>query len=193
VALRHDLPFWNIVLGNAHFHYAEPTEAGLRFQLYTTLAYGSRGISYFTYFTPTIGNYRLAAIDQFGNKTRTWDMLRNVNLQLHQLGKVYVTLKSVHVFHHPEVPEKCSGMPTSRLGITVSGDNLLVGEFEAPDGQPFAMVVNKSLRNSTFFQMKFSTPGQICHVNVYTGKTEPWCGEHQWLAPGQGMLLCLRK
>ena len=43
-ALRHKLPFWNIVLSNAHFSYAEPT-AGLRFQVYTTLAYGGRGIS----------------------------------------------------------------------------------------------------------------------------------------------------
>jgi hypothetical protein len=52
---RHTLPFWNIVLSNSHFNYAEPTEAGFRFQLYTTLAYGGKGISYFTYFAPTIG------------------------------------------------------------------------------------------------------------------------------------------
>jgi hypothetical protein len=87
-ALRHTIPFWNIVLANAHFDYAEPTEAGLRFQLYTTLAYGGRGISYFTYFAPAVGNYRLAPIDQFGHKTATWDILRNVNLQLHRLGPV---------------------------------------------------------------------------------------------------------
>jgi hypothetical protein len=47
-SLRSGLPFWNIVLSNAHFEYAEPTLAGLRFQIYTTLAYGARGISYFT-------------------------------------------------------------------------------------------------------------------------------------------------
>ena len=74
-ALRHALPFWNIVLSNAHFNYAEPTPAGFRFQAYTTLAYGARGISYFTYFAPPAGDYRLAAIDQFGNKTATWDAL----------------------------------------------------------------------------------------------------------------------
>ena len=56
---RHELPFWNIVLSNAHFTYAEPSPAGFRFQLYTTLAYGAKGICYFTYFTPEVGNYRL--------------------------------------------------------------------------------------------------------------------------------------
>ena len=31
-------------------------------------------------------------IDQFGNKTPTWDMLRNVNLQLHKLGPTYIKM-----------------------------------------------------------------------------------------------------
>ena len=190
-ARRHDLPFWNIVLGNSHFDHAEPSQGGLNFQLFTTLAYGGRGISYFTYFTPTIGNYRLAAIDQFGNKTPTWNLLRYVNLQLHKLGPVYLTLKNVNVFHHPNVPRGCSGMKSSKLGMDVSGDDLLVGEFKNPQGKPFAMVVNKSLHKSTVYQVKFRGAGRIMRVNSFTGNVGPWLGEDCWLAPGQGALLCL--
>lgn len=192
-ALKHSLPFWNIVLSNAHFRYAEPSYAGLRFQLYTTLAYGGRGISYFTYFAPKIGNYRLAPIDQFGHKTATWDMLRSVNLQLHKLGPTYVTLKSVNVFHHPSVPEGCSGISSSKHLATVSGDDLLVGEFEGPNGDPYVIVVNKSLHVSTAFGVEFKKPGQIKRVSAYTGTTDPWGGEDCWLAAGQGMMLCLKK
>jgi len=188
-ALKHGLPFWNIVLSNAHFDYAEPSPAGFRFQLYTTLAYGARGISYFTYFTPNVGNYRLGPIDQFGNKTPTWDMLRNVNLQLHRLGPVYITLKSVNVFHHPNVPEGGSGMDSSRFVSSLSGGDLLVGEFEDTGANPFVMVVNKSLQSSTTFQLAFKTPGTIQFVNPYTGSLNNWSGENIWLAPGQGMLL----
>ena len=54
-ASAHKPPFWNIVLSNSHFTYAEPSPAGLRFQAYTTLAYGGRGISYFTYVSPNTG------------------------------------------------------------------------------------------------------------------------------------------
>lgn len=190
--LRHQIPFWNIVLSNSHFNYAEPTEAGLRFQLYTTLAYGGRGISYFTYIAPNSGNYRLAPIDQFGNKTATWSMLRNVNLQLHRLGPTYLKLKSINVFHHPEVPEGCAGIQTSRwLKDPVKGRNLMVGEFEGPKGRPFVMVVNKDLTRSTWFHIEFKKAGTIYMVNAYTGKIEAWKGENNWLAPGQGMLLCL--
>ncbi len=192
-ALRHGLPFWNIVLANAHFHYAEPTEAGLRFQLYTTLAYGGRGISYFTYFAPAVGNYRLAPVDQFGHKTPTWERLRNVNLQLHRIGKVYLTLKSVNVFHHPKVPRGCSDRKTSRWLAELRGSDLLVGEFEGPGGQPFVMVVNKSLHDSTNFHVAFKGPGEIQYVNAYTGSIGSWGGENTWLAPGQGMLLALKR
>jgi hypothetical protein len=192
-AQRHGLPFWNIVLANAHFRYAKPTDAGLRFQLYTTLAYGGRGISYFTYFTPSAGNYRLAPIDQFGHKTPTWTMLRNVNLQLHRIGKVYLTLKSINVFHYPKVPRGCSGRKTSRWLTQVKGADLLVGEFEGPNGQPFVMVVNKNLHDSTDFHVTFKEPGEVQYVNAYTGAMGRWSGENNWLAPGQGMLLALKK
>jgi hypothetical protein len=192
-ALRHKLPFWNIVLSNAHFRYAEPTEAGLRFQVYTTLAYGGRGISYFTYFAPTSGNYRLAPIDQFGHKTPTWDMLRRVNLQIHKLAPTYCTLWSVNVFHLPEVPSGCQGPTSSKYLDEISGGSFVVGEFEGPGQRPYVLVVNKSLRDSTAFSIRFKWPGRIMQVNAYTGATHAWAGENNWLAPGQGMLLFLAK
>ena len=192
-SLKHNLPFWNTVLSCAHFNYAEPTPAGFRFQAYTTMAYGGRGLGYFTYFGRTRGNYRLSPIDPFGHKTPTWDMLRNVNLQIHKLGPVYITLKSINVFHHPEVPTGCSGIATSKLLSSVTGDNLLIGEFEGPKGQPFVMIVNKDLHKSTAFGLKFKEAGQMQRVSAYTGRTDSWGGEDCWLAAGQGMLLGLKK
>ncbi len=193
IALRHNLPFWNIVLGNAHYDYAVPTDAGLRFQMYTTLAYGARGISYFTYFTPNIGNYRLGPIDQFGQKTPTWGLVRNVNMQLHRIGQVYVQLRSLGVFHCPDVPEGCTGIETSRWIERVGGGDLMVGEFEGPAGEPFVLVVNKSLQQSAKVEVQFREPGRTQFVSPYTGQMETWRPDHDWLSPGQGLLLCLKK
>ncbi|MGI8907597.1 MAG: hypothetical protein ACR2IE_14025 [Candidatus Sumerlaeaceae bacterium] len=187
-AVRHNLPFWNIVLSNAHFNYAEPSPGGLRFQAYTTMAYGARGISYFTYFAPATGNYRLAPIDQFGHRTATWDMLRNVNLQIHQLAPTLVKLKSVNVFHHPKVPEGCNGIATSKYVSDVTGGQFLVGEFEG-EGRVYAMVVNCDLHKSTSFGVAFKSPGAVEMVSAYSGAVQPWAGENVWLAAGQGMLL----
>lgn len=194
ITLKHGLPFWNIVLGNSHFHYAEPTEDTIRFQAYTTMAYGARGLSYFTYFTPTHGNYRLGAIDQFGHKTPTWEALRRVNLQIHRLAPTLVKLKSVNVFHHPNVPEKCRGMDTAKVVAEIISPEarVVVGEFEGPNQQPYAMLVNKDIHRSARIDVKLKSAGQVMVVNPYTGAVEPWVGEHKWLSPGGGALLTVK-
>lgn len=193
-AIRHDLPWWNIVLGNAHFTYIEPSQASIYVQVYSTLAYGARGISYFTYFAVPHGNFRLSAIDQFMNKTATWDYIRLMNLQIHKLAPTYLKLKSVNVFHHPNVPKGCRGIDSSKFVAAVVGSgDLLVGEFEGPNNMPYIMVVNKSLTNSTHFNVKFKEAGKVIVTNSYTGLDSEFGGEQVFLCAGQGMLLHLAK
>lgn len=192
VALKHGLPFWNIVLSNGHFRYAEPSEAGMRFQAYTTLAAGARGISYFTYFTPKIGNYRLGPIDQFGHRTPTWEMLRSVNLQIHCLAPHLVKLTSIGVFHHPDVPPGCSGMDATRHISRLGEGDYMVGEFEGPDKAPWVMLVNKSLTQSHALDIGFKMQGEVQQVDPYTGGMRAYSGESIWLAPGQGVLLTVK-
>jgi len=193
IALKNDIPFWNIVLSNAHFNYAEPSYAGLCFQLYTTLAYGGRGISYFTYFAPKVGNYRFAPVDQFGNKTTTWDILRNVNLQIHAIGRVYGKLKSVNVFHFPVSDECPNGLASSRFLSSLNGENLVVGEFEDENKTPHIIIVNKSLEQSQRVDFTFREKGEVLQINSYTGREQPWSGENIWLAPGHGRIIFLKK
>jgi len=193
VTLKNNIPFWNIVLSNAHFDYAEPSYAGLCFQLYTTLAYGGKGICYFTYYAPQTGNYRLAPIDQFGHKTATWYLLQNVNLQMHAIGKAYMKLKSVNVFHFSDSKETKGNLKPSRFLSSLKGDSLLVGEFEDSSKAPYIIVVNKSLVKSQLFDVTFTKPGTIYQINNYTGEAEPWGGESNWLAPGQGRIMFVKK
>src|SRR5579884_2847587 len=99
LGLQTGTPFWNCILGNSHFNYIEPSDSTFALQVYSTLAYGGRGIQYFTYFTPEIGNYRLGAVDQFGNKTPTWELLRRINNQIHALAPTLIRLHSTGVYH----------------------------------------------------------------------------------------------
>ncbi|MBI3667866.1 MAG: hypothetical protein HY236_16820, partial [Acidobacteria bacterium] len=47
LGLETKTPFWNCILANAHFNYMEPSDATFHLQVYSTLAYGGRGIQYF--------------------------------------------------------------------------------------------------------------------------------------------------
>ena len=193
VAMKHNLPFWNIVLSNSHFRYADVTVGGMSVQVYSSLAYGVRGLSYFTYFAPLLDNYRNAPVDQFLNKTPSWDIIRSLNLQIHQLAPTYLKLKSVNVFHNDKVPTGCKGLDSSKYLADVSGGDFLVGEFVGPKGEPFVMMVNKSITKSTNGHFVFKDKGTVMQTNAFTGVTKPFGGEWCWFGPGQGVLFSLAK
>ncbi len=199
ISLEVNTPFWNCVLANAHFNYMEPSDATLHLQAYATLAYGGRGIQYFTYFTPRIGNYRLAAIDQFGNKTATWEALRRINLEIHALAPTMLKLRSTGVYHSPEPPEFGAPLSQSRLVSSVAlrqhlvkqqaQARVLVGEFEDGQGRPYFMIVNKDLANSFQFTVHLREQGRkLVRISNYSGQEEAFGGENDWIAPGAGIL-----
>jgi len=187
---KHDIEFWNIVLSVAHFNYREPSAADLRFEAFTTLAYGGRGLAYFTYFAPHVGNYRSAPIDQFGNETPTWRYLQGVNLQVQKLGPVLMELTSDEVYHLGKVPSGCGGPSTNSLVSAIGGGDFLVGDFTHRDGSRYLMVVNKDLAKSHPCWPQFrKAPKRLRHISPYNGSTLAYEGEYIWLAPGQGVLI----
>jgi hypothetical protein len=187
---RHNIQFWNIMQSVAHFSYRELNAADFRFQVYTTLAYGGRGLSWFTYFAPPVGNYRMAPVDQFGNETPNWHFMQNVNLQVQKLAPTLLQLTSDDVYHIGKIPGGCKGPPTNSLISGVSGDNFVVGEFTHRDGSRYVMIVNKDFAKSRPCSPQFrKPPHRIQQVSPYSGALTPFEGEYVWLAPGAGALL----
>lgn len=186
------IPFWNIVLTVAHFNYREPTAADLRFQVYSTLAYGGRGLAYFTYFAPQVGNYRMAPIDQFGNPTPTWYFMQNVNLQVHQLAPTLRHLSSDDVYHFGNPPEGCHGPGEQSLLKPGNPGEFMAGDFTHTDGSRYVMLVNKDFTKSRYCAPQFRVaPKRLQMISPYAGQLIDFSGEQQWLAPGQGVLLKL--
>lgn len=198
VSLETGVPFWNCVLSTTHFNYMENTDATYHLQAYATLAHGGRGIQYFSYFSWSNGNYRLGPIDQFGNKTDSWDMIRRINNEIHALAPTLKRLKSTGVYHHPDVPPGCRPLSESRLiesvGLTQrfvvppAQGRILIGEFEDEQGRPYFMLVNKDLDDSFQYRFELKSEGTLIHVSPYSGREEPFGREMDWVAPGAGHL-----
>ncbi len=189
VTLEAKIPFWNCILAQALFRYMEPSDATFNLQVYATMAYGGRGIQFFTYFTPDIGNLRLAAVDQFGNRTATWDSLRRATNQIHALAPTLAKLHSTGVYHLP-APTDSTENATPLLQRVGTNAKLLVGEFADDAGRPWLMVVNKSLKDSTSIRLQPRSEGaRFFRVSPVTGKDSELGGEGNWLAPGAGVLV----
>ena len=188
-AQRHGLPFWNIVLSVAHFTYRELTAADARFQAYTTLAYGGRGLSYFTYFSPEVGNYRMAPIDQFGHRTPTWSYLQHMNLQIANLAPTLLQLTFNDAYHFGAIPESAHG-PTPDSLVSALDGAFLVGDFTHTDGSRYVLIVNTDFHRSQWVWPTYrEQPAEVQLISPYTGKPVPFTGEQCVLAPGQGHLL----
>lgn len=186
----HNLDFWNIILSVAHFSYRELNAADFRFEVYTSLAYGARGICYFTYFAPATGNYRLAPIDQFGNPTANWYFLQNVNLQVQKLAPTLLQLTSDEVYHFGKLPANGRSPSTNSLISAVNDEHFMVGDFTHRDGSRYVMIVNKDLSKSHPCAPQFrKSPHGLQKVSPYSGALSSFEGEDIWLAPGQGALL----
>jgi hypothetical protein len=205
VGLERKVPFWVCLQAVAHFGYLVPSDATFHLQVYSALAYGARGLEYFTYFTPERGNYRLAAVDQFGNRTPTWEALRRINLEVHALAPTLVGLRSTGVYHYPDVPKQGRPLSESRWVRWISmvkdedqfvppsvAARFLVGEFEDDRGRSYLMIVNKDLTYSFRIDIEFKRDVHaVMRINPYSGRAEPFEGEQNWLAPGGGVLLRL--
>jgi len=186
LTLEARIPFWNCVLATTMFRYLEPSDATFNLQVYGTLAYGGRGIEYFTYFTPDNGNYRLAAVDPHGNRTATWDIMRRINNQIHALAPTILKLRSTGVYHWPV--STAAGTPL--LKDIKTSAKLIVGEFADTSGRPYVMLVNKSLKESCNFRLETWKEGAVIYrVSPASGKEGGFGGEANWLAPGAGILL----
>ncbi len=193
-------PFWNCIQSNAHYSYMEPTDANIHLQAYASLAYGSRGIQYFTYFTPGHGNFRLAPLDVLGYRTATWDMVRRVNGEIAMLAPILANLRSTGVYHYPRTPAEGQALAKSPLVERVemtehflvnspAAGRGLAGEFEDAAGKSYLMVVNKDLQRSFVVNIILrDKKRKLVLISQYTGKEEEFTGERQWIQPGGGFL-----
>lgn len=151
-AQRHGVPFWFIIqLIQASSSWREVTEQDLRWQVYTSLAYGVKGIWYFTMWTVPSWNKEDPAVvgiyDLQGKRTRFFEPVKRVNAELRVIGQAMLGLRSVGVFHTPSVPEGGRRPGGTCPVVDSDGGDLLIGWFRDPGSRDYIMVVNKDHRH----------------------------------------------
>jgi hypothetical protein len=190
-ARKHKLSFWSIALSVGGLSYRAPSAVDIRWEVYSSLLYGARGIAYFTYFAPPVGNYHDAPIDQFGNPTETWDHVRNINNQILKLAPTLLKLTSDDVYHFGTLPSGCHG-PGEKSLVTAIDANFVVGDFTHADGSRYVMVMNKNMTSSLPCWPQFRNPPKALKlISAYSGTAVTHDGEQIWVGPGQGILLKL--
>lgn len=100
LALENHLPFWQIVLSVPHGGYRPLTEAEKRWEAMQTLAYGAKGLMFFTYWTPGDKSFEWgpAIIAHDGNPTPQYEEVKRINADVQALGKYLIDAVPSGVF-----------------------------------------------------------------------------------------------
>ena len=143
------LPFIQIILSLPHWGYRNPGEADLRWQVYTSLAYGARGIMYFTYWTLpawNLGNGP-AIIRADGKRDAKYESIRRLNGRLKALGPTLMQLESTGVYCTAPLPPGTQGLAADGPIRQADGGPLLIGGFKDGKQEPYVLVVNRSFKD----------------------------------------------
>lgn len=180
-SLATGIDFWAYIQSAdyEYFQIAEPNERQIRFQVYSTLAYGAKGYVYWTYGTPSViiegkEMCKRAIILKDGSRNATYEYAKKVNAEVLKLGPALLSLTSKEVFHTGGLPPWSRPLPKDFFWQPSEGDAsvpLIVASFENEDGKVFVMVVSKDLEQARTVTFQVSgNPGTIREVCKATGE-----------------------
>lgn len=149
-ALRSGLSYWGFILACEHLDYRLPTDAELAWQVNVSLAYGCKGIQYFTYWTPDLPSvFRQALVTVDGQLTPLYHAARRINNDhLRPLGAQLLPLTSESVTHFGErepLPDVEPFTGDDQVA-SVSGDAVVLGRFHdgSRGNRRWLLVTNRS-------------------------------------------------
>lgn len=134
-ALDAGLPFLNIIQASTiEKSWRLPNAQELRFLVYTTLAYGGRGISYFLHSGPA----SYGGLYQDGVRMPLADDVAKLNREINAFGPVLMNLRSLGAWHAGAVPRGAEPIPASSP-IQIEGAEACVVGLFGPEAKPTAV------------------------------------------------------
>ncbi|MBI3920054.1 MAG: hypothetical protein HY318_01455 [Armatimonadetes bacterium] len=143
--LRYGVPPWNIILSLPHLGYRDPSAGEMRWQVYTSLAYGMKGLMYFTYWTDKAweAEKEIGIVHADGSPARLYPIVQQLNAEIKALGKTMLGLTSTGVFHTGPIPQGCTKLGADAPVQAQGEPPLVFGFFKEASGREYSMVVNR--------------------------------------------------
>jgi len=172
LALQKGIPFWNFFNTMPYGPQFDPTEAQLRWQVYTSLAYGAKGVLYFCYWTPRGGEFPKggAILTPEGEKTRHYDQAQRINAALKNLGPTLMQLTSEEVVRVARGDDPTTTLVNTPIRSITPGD-YLVGVFRHADGRRAVLLNNYDFTYTAWPTVAFDVDdGKVVEVDPRTGE-----------------------
>lgn len=172
-ALGAGLPFLNIIQASTVVEsWRRPNAEELRWLVYTTLAYGGRGISYFTYWGPQ----SYGGLYEDGKRTPLALDAAELNAEMAALSPALMALDSLAAYHTEPLPRGGEAIPADAPVQVVGPGEFVLGLFGFDDEATAFMIVNRSYRQSQTARLRISNMPREGGVQEYDRTTREWRG-----------------
>ena len=175
-ANQYRIPHWNFFNTMPFGPHHDPTESQLRWQIYTSLAYGAKGILYFCYWTPGGGEFPKggAIITAEGQRTRHYDQAKRINAAIRNLGPTLMKLTSLKVIRVKPGDDPAKALERSPIKSITKGGDYLIGVFAHYDGRRAVLVNNYDHNYTSWPTVEFDAPDdKVIEVDAADGKEKP--------------------
>lgn len=148
--LASGIPLWSFAATLSYTHPTEkarrsPSREDLRWNVFSDLAFGSKCIQYFTYFTPSQDTYGEGLVTRAGEKTPRFDYAKELNAEIKSYGSLLLNSDAVGVMmsDYRRNAQTLFAAPRTSFGPirSVEGEHYLVGCFQDKDkGDKYALL-----------------------------------------------------
>jgi hypothetical protein len=191
-SITHQRPFWNIVQCTQHYDYRALTEPELRFLAMQTLAFGGKGLLWYTYWYPGEPNdtVKHSMINHDGRPDQTYMWIKTINVHARAIGNELIKCKSWATFQTGLDAQFAP--PAQPFVSTDTTLPLTIGVFRASDDSFRALITNRDYRKRSDPTIRIDANG----VDQFDPTRKTWSPltlqNHQFpldLPPGGGVLL----
>lgn len=180
-SLEQGIPFWNFFNTMPFGPHHDPTEAQIRWQVYTSVAYGAKGVLYFCYWTPGKGGGNAgefpkggAIITAEGLRTRHYEQAKRINAGLKNLGPTLMKLTSTDVIRIKPGDDPAKALAGSPIKSISKGGDYLIGVFKHADGRRAVLINNYDANYTTWPTVEFADwDRKVVEVDAADGKEKP--------------------
>ncbi len=205
MAARFDAAFWSILQLTPHLEFRDLGVGELLWQAHLSLAYGAKGIVWFTYWTPRPDEtgYRDGPIAYDGRRTPAYQRVARVNRSIQSLGRAIGDRVAVDVRHHGTMPRDGRPLDGTFPLVRLEGGDVTVGFLvgrgdpgaRSPSGSPadtLALLVSRDYREATRASAGWRRTAE--RWDAALGDWTPLAGTRAEFAlePGGAVLLRLR-
>ncbi len=166
LADEYGIPFWGIVLLVQHGSYRDLTPGELRWQVSMLLAYGARGVGYFTYWTPApdpVWNWQPAVIGYDGVRSRWYTVLQGFNPSVRAAGETLASLAWISTQHAGSQPVGGAAFARDGWIASVAG-RAAIGRFKGDPTSRFVLVVNADSSGAQTIALSFAQPVRVSRL-----------------------------